>query len=129
MSQRSGCLQNITQVDDVVVEKIAGSRVTYAGTLHYSQTPRACVVFFVTFVCGILLNITSCSKTCAKPSLLLQGVETHPSVRDSRAAEPALIHVDAANGNFLDLETSSANGGGANAHLWSTIPVPIVDNR
>lgn len=57
-----GRLQSILQVHGAVVEKIAGSPVSRAGTSHYLPTLRACVVLFLTFVCDIPLSATGWIK-------------------------------------------------------------------
>lgn len=58
-----------------------------------------------------------------------QGTANDVSLRASRKREPHLLNFVAADEEIIEIAAPDADRDGGNPHLWSTLPVPIVEDQ
>ena len=51
------------------------------------------------------------------------------SLRASRQREPPLLNFNAADEEVIEIGVPEPDRDGGNPHLWSTLPVPIVEDQ
>ncbi|CAM9165564.1 unnamed protein product [Laminaria digitata] len=60
---------------------------------------------------------------------VLKGTANDVSLRASRKREPHLLNFVAADEEIIEIAAPDADRDGGNPHLWSTLPVPIVEDQ
>lgn len=58
-----------------------------------------------------------------------QGMANDASLQASRKREPSLLNFNAADEEIIEIAVPEPDRDGGNPHIWSTLPVPIVDDQ